>query len=58
MALEAKYETKEGKEVLVSKTEIKYDERNNKTLDSYYVNKEGKEVLLSKSNINTTREIT
>ncbi len=47
--LDAKYETKEGKEVLVFKYEYKYDEKNNPTLDAYYETKEGKEVLVSKT---------
>ncbi|MBL0264549.1 MAG: hypothetical protein IPQ05_11875 [Leptospiraceae bacterium] len=49
MTIEEKYQTKEGALVLVWKREIKYDERNNKTLDAYYVNKEGKEVLVKKT---------
>ncbi len=43
-----KYETREGKEVLVWKEEYKYDERNNKTLEAKYETIEGKEVLVSK----------
>jgi hypothetical protein len=43
--LEVEIETKEGKENIVSKREIKYDERNNVNLDAFYILEGGKEVL-------------
>ncbi|MBK8395046.1 MAG: caspase family protein [Leptospiraceae bacterium] len=43
-----RYKTIEEKEVLFSKFEYKYDEKNNKTLEADYETEEGKEVLVWK----------